>query len=72
MGRREDTYAENDDEQEVDVGDVVELEPQVLGYEAEGRVLGGSYLVAGVLCEGVAFFVALRLGKGYVEVDPPP
>lgn len=63
------THAQDNDKQEVDIGDVVELEPQVLGYEAEGRVFGGSYLVAGVVCEGLAFFVALCLGQGHVEVD---
>jgi hypothetical protein len=28
------TYHQDDEEQEEDVGDLVELEPQVLGYEA--------------------------------------
>jgi len=69
--KRKRTYAEDDDEQEVDVGDVVELEPQILGYEAEGRVFCRSYLVAGVVCERVAFWIALFLGQGQVEVDSP-
>lgn len=65
------TYTQNDDEQEVDVCNVVELEPQVLRDEAEGRVFCGSYLVAGILCDGMAFVVALGLRQGHVEVDSP-
>ena len=42
------TYAENDDEEEVDVGDIVELVIQILRDEAERRVLGRPYLVARV------------------------
>ena len=57
--RREGTHAQDNNEQEVDVGDVVELEPQVLGYEAERRVFGGSYL-------------AFCLRQGNVEVDFAP
>ena len=68
---RKGTHAQYNNEQEVDIGDVVELEPQVLRYEAERRVFGGSYLVAGVLCERVAFFVAFCLRQGDIEVDPP-
>lgn len=37
---------ENDDEQEVDVGDVVELEPQVLWDETEGCIFCGADLVS--------------------------
>ena len=70
--RREGTHAQDNNEQEVDVCDVVALKPQVLGSEGERRVFGGSYLVAGVLCEGVAFFVAFCLRQGNVEVDFAP
>jgi len=34
------TYTQDYDEQEIHVSNVVELEPQVLGDEADGRVLG--------------------------------
>jgi hypothetical protein len=69
---RRGTYTQDDDEQKVDVGDIVELEPQILGNEAERRVLGGSYLVARVVCNGVAVFVALSLRQRRVEVDSSP
>lgn len=67
----ESTYTQDDDEQEVDVSDVVELEPQILGYETERRVFGCSYLVARVVGDGVSVVVAFRLGQGHVEVDSP-
>jgi hypothetical protein len=69
---RRGTYTEDDDEQKVDVGDVVELEPQVLGHEAERCVFGGSYLVARVVCNGVTVVVALCLRQRRVEVNPSP
>jgi len=68
-GWGDETYTKDDDEQEVDIGNVVELEPQILGHKAEGRVFGGSYLVACVLCRGVAVGVALRLWQRHVDVD---
>jgi hypothetical protein len=63
------TYTEDNNEQKVHVGDIVELEPQILWHETERRVLCGSYLVARVVCDRVAVFVTLGLGQGHVEVD---
>ena len=62
-------YRENDDEQKVDIGDVVELEPQVLGDETDGCVFGGSNLVSHELRSGMTFFVARILGQWHVEED---
>ena len=64
--RREVTHPKNNDKEEIDIGNIVELEPQVLGHETEGRVFGRSYLVAGVVCEWVAFWIALFLGGAYL------
>lgn len=46
----------------------MELEPQILGYETQGRVFGRSYLVARVMSERSALVVFLVGGKGDVEV----
>ncbi len=43
------TYTKNDDEKEVDVGNVVELKVQILWDEAERRVLGRPDLVARIV-----------------------
>lgn len=55
------TYREDNDEQEIDIGDVVKLEPQILGYETDGGVLCGANLVSHELSDGVSFFVACIL-----------
>lgn len=62
-------YRKNDDEQEVDVGNVVELEPDVLGHETQRRVFGGSDLVSDELRKGIALFVAGVIGQRLVEED---
>lgn len=56
------TYAQNNDEQKVDIRNVVELEPKILWYETQRRVFGGSYLVSRVVCSRMALLVALSLG----------
>lgn len=63
-------YAQNDDEKEIDIGDVVELIVQVLGYETERRILGSSDLVPDKLLLPVALFVKFvgRERKIYVNV----
>lgn len=65
------TYTKNNDEQEIDVGDVVELKPQVFRYESQCGVFGGSYLVARIVDFWFALLVSCALGKGPVEVDRP-
>lgn len=56
------TYSENDDDEEEDVGDVVELEIQVLGDEGERRVFGGADFIACKLVDGVAVLIAFAVG----------
>lgn len=50
----------------------MKLEPQVLGNETKRRVFGRPYLVARVVCYGMALVVALRLWQWDVEVDSAP
>ena len=44
---------EEDDEEEVEVGEAVELLEEVLGEEGEEGVLGGAHVVVEVLVVGV-------------------
>ena len=69
MSRAGLTYTENNDEKEVDVGNVVELKPQVLWYETQGCVFSGPYLVPRVTLFDVSLFVFCFIGKGDVHVD---
>lgn len=62
-------YREDDDEQEVDVGDIMKLEPYVFGDETQGGIFGGSDLVADKGGDGVAFFVARIVRQWLVEED---
>ena len=55
--QRIDTYRQNDNKQEVHVCNVMELEPQVLGQETYGCVLGRSDLIAFVLHQRVTLLV---------------
>ena len=55
------TYTENDDEQKINVGHVVELEIQVLRHEAYWRVFGGTNLVPGIHVDVVAILVLFRV-----------
>lgn len=67
---REDvTYRKNDNEKEIDVGDIMELEVQVLGYKTDGRIFGGSDLVADELLFSVPLFVLLFRRQGNVHID---
>ena len=66
------TYGEAYDEQEIDVGDVVELQPEVLGKEGKWSVFGGPSLVALKVGQGTAIFI-LGLGRKLtVEIDCAP
>ena len=62
------TYGKDDQKQEVDIGNVVELEPQIFRYEAERSVLGRPYLVATKTCKKSAFVIPCGLWRGYVEI----
>jgi len=63
------TYTENNDEKEVDVGNVVELKPQVLWYETQRCIFRGPYLVPRVTLLDVSLFVFCFVGKGDVHID---
>ena len=64
-------YIENDNEQEIDVRDVVELQPDVVRNERERCVLGGSNFVSGISDFQLSFLVSLRFGDRDTEVHPP-
>lgn len=66
-----DAYIKNNDEQEINVRNVVELEPHVVGNEGEGCVFGGSNFVSRIRDVQKAFFVTLGFGDRDAEIDPP-
>jgi hypothetical protein len=68
-GRRIGTYSENDEEQEKDVGDVVELEPQVFRDEGYRGILGRSNLVPGEKLPWQAILIKQVLRKRLVEKE---
>ena len=51
------TYHQDHEEEEKDIGDVMELEPEVLRNERQGGILGCSNLVPGIASEGIPFVV---------------
>lgn len=63
-----DTYAQDDQKQEEDVGNVVELKPNVLWNKRQRGVLGGSDLVSRILGDGMALFQEL-VGERQVEIQ---
>jgi hypothetical protein len=63
------SYTEDDDEKEVNVGDVMELKVQILGYEAEWGVFGSPDLVPCVLLLNMALLVYCICRQGNVHVD---
>jgi hypothetical protein len=62
-------YIKDNDEQEVDVRNVVELQPNVLRDESQRSVFGCPDLVPGVGEFQVAFFIAFGFGDRDVEVN---
>lgn len=65
------THAENDNEEKVNIRNVVELEPQVLGDETQGCIFGSSDLVPRVLSEGTPFGTAEIVWQGQIEEQTP-
>jgi hypothetical protein len=63
------TYTEDDDEEEIDIGDVVKLPIQVLGDEAQRGIFGGSDLVPHELLFPMALLVELVGRQWHVDVD---
>ncbi len=60
--RHDRTHRQDDDEQKVDVGDVLKLEPQILGNEAERRILGRSHFVSFISRPRTTMFILGVIG----------
>lgn len=65
------TYIKNNDEKEINVRNVVELQPHVVGNEREGCIFGGSDFVSGIRDVQLTFFITLGFGNWDAEIDPP-
>lgn len=71
IGATSSTYHKDNNEQEEDVGNVLELEPEVLRDEGQGRVLGRPDLVSRVRLRWVAVLVEHFFWQREVEEQPP-
>jgi hypothetical protein len=71
LNRRELAYTKDNDEKEIDVGNVVKLKPQVLWEETQRCVFGGPYLVPSVILLDVSLFVFRFVWKRDVHIDRP-
>lgn len=65
------THAKDDNEEKVNIRNVVELKPQVLGDETQGCIFGSSDLVPRVLSEGTPIRTAEIVWQGQVEEQAP-
>lgn len=65
------TYTENDNEEEVDIGDVMELKIQILRQKSQGRVFGSSDFIPAKVHAGMAFLILGLVWKWNVEVYLP-
>lgn len=65
------TYAENDNEEEVDVSNVVELKIQILRQKRQGRVFGSSDFIPAKVHAGMALLILGLVWKRDVEVYLP-
>ena len=73
LGRSMDvTYRQYDEEQEVDISNVVELKPQILGDEAERRVFRRSNFVSPKFGSRMTLRVLCIVWQGYVEKYTAP
>ena len=63
------TYDQDNQEQEENVGDIVELEPQVLGHEGYGCILGRSNLVTREGLDGVTILVDKLFRQRLIEKE---
>lgn len=63
------THSENDNENEVDVGDVVQLKPQVLGHETDGCVFGRPDLVSLERLQRTALVIACFCRQSAIDID---
>lgn len=62
-------YTQNNDEEKVNIGNIVELEEQIFGNKAQCRVLCRSDLVPDELLLVVALFIQFSRRKGNVHID---
>ncbi len=58
------TYGENDKEQEIDVGNLVKLIPQVLRDKGQGCVFGSAYFVPAEIGGRMAVLISRIIRKG--------
>ena len=63
------TYSKNDQEEEIDIGNVMELEPQVFGYETQRGILRRSDFVPGKLHSRMIVFIFGLWRERHIEVD---
>lgn len=68
-GKRHETYVENNDKQEIDVGDVVELKPDIIGNKSQRRILGRPDLVSRVAIIKETLFISFGFGNRDIEVN---
>ena len=70
LGREEvKTYVQDNNKQEIHVGDVMELEPDVLRDEGERGVLGGTDLVSRIVIIGETLLISFSFGNRDVEIN---
>jgi hypothetical protein len=65
------TYTENDDEEEVNIGDVMELKEQVHRDKAQGCVLCCPDFIPSIIDEGMTFLIPRVVRQRHVEVYLP-
>ena len=65
------TYTEDDDQQEIDVGNVVELKPKVQWNKSQGSILGRPDLVPYIIGFVVALFILSVFRERKIKKDPP-
>ena len=63
------TYTKNNDEEKVQVGDIVELEPQIFRDEAQRGVFGSSDLVSAKSLLVVSLFRLCLIWQRHIHVD---
>ena len=66
------THVEYNDDEEVNVGDIVELVEQIFGDETQRRKSGRTDLVPAKVGDGVAVCVLCVVGQRLIEEDPAP
>ena len=63
------SYTQNNDEEEIDICNVLELEPNVFRNERQSSIFCGPDLVSRIRCHGTAVFVPFTLRYRDIEVN---